>query len=72
MSTPGSDERIWERGWDEHERMQMLRLARLPLPEKLAWLEEISQVAGHLARSRTRRAMPDQVGITNPERKRRV
>jgi len=71
MRTPASDEHIWERGWDEHERMQMLRLARLPLPEKLAWLEEISQVAEHLRRSRTRRAKRDQVDITDPKRERR-
>jgi hypothetical protein len=30
----------WEHGWDEHERMQLKRLARLPLADKLAWLEK--------------------------------
>ncbi len=32
--------RHWEHGWDEHERMQLQRLARLSLAEKLSWLEE--------------------------------
>lgn len=33
-------ERYWERGWEEHERLQRQRLARLPFSEKLRWLEE--------------------------------
>ena len=36
---PDNDE-IWERGWDGHDREQLIRLARLPLPQKLQWLEE--------------------------------
>ncbi|MFN0150099.1 MAG: hypothetical protein ACKVU1_05205 [bacterium] len=40
-----SDERIWERGWDGHERAQRERMARLPLWEKIAWLEEAQRVA---------------------------
>jgi hypothetical protein len=35
----------WECGWNQHEQMQLQRLARLPLAQKLAWLEE----AHHLA-----------------------
>lgn len=34
----------WEHGWDEHERLQLQRLARLPLADKLAWLEEAHRV----------------------------
>jgi hypothetical protein len=30
----------WERGWEGHERAQRRRLARLPFPDKLKWLEE--------------------------------
>ena len=30
----------WERGWEEHQVMQLKRMARLSLPEKIAWLEE--------------------------------
>ena len=40
--------RQWERGWDEHERMQLQRLAALPLADKLAWLEEAHRVVMHL------------------------
>lgn len=41
----GDNERIWERGWDGHERAQRERIARLPLWEKIAWLEEAQRVA---------------------------
>jgi hypothetical protein len=30
----------WECGWQEHEQMQIERLACLPFAERLAWLEE--------------------------------
>lgn len=33
-------DREWERGWAGHELAQLRRLARLPLSQKLAWLEE--------------------------------
>ena len=33
-------ERVWEQGWQDHELRQLERLARLPLSDKLAWLEE--------------------------------
>ena len=33
-------EHQWEHGWDEHQRMQLQRLASLSLEEKLTWLEE--------------------------------
>ena len=42
------DERVWERGWDGHADAQRARLARLPLAEKIAWLEEAQVVLGHL------------------------
>ncbi len=41
-------ERYWEQGWDEHEREQLLRLARLPLAEKLAWLEQAHRLVRQL------------------------
>jgi hypothetical protein len=47
----------WERGWEGHERAQRRRLARLPFPEKLKWLEEAHDLV---------RAM--QSGVANPER----
>jgi hypothetical protein len=39
----------WERGWDEHERLQLQRLARLPLADRLEWLEEAHRIVLHLA-----------------------
>jgi hypothetical protein len=44
--------RYWERGWDGHELAQMRRLARLPLSEKLQWLEEAHRLAEHLRQQR--------------------
>jgi hypothetical protein len=41
-------EQVWERGFEGHELAQRLRMARLPLWEKLAWLEEAERVARHL------------------------
>ena len=35
----------WDRGWEEHRRRQLERLARLPLAEKLEWLEEAQRLA---------------------------
>lgn len=46
------DERRWERGWEEHALAQRRRLARLPLIEKLRWLEEAQQVAERMRRDR--------------------
>ena len=53
MADPG-EERRWERGWDGHSRAQQERLARLPLWEKLAWLEEAQRLARQLARNSDR------------------
>jgi hypothetical protein len=38
----------WEAGWDGHALAQLRRLARLPLSEKLRWLEEAHQIVRHL------------------------
>jgi hypothetical protein len=35
----------WEHGWNEHEQMQLQRLASLPFSEKLVWLEEAHRLA---------------------------
>jgi len=45
--------RQWEHGWDEHERMQLQRLARLPLAEKLLWLEHAHRVVIQLQSARS-------------------
>ena len=39
----------WEKGWDGHHEDQLRRLARLPLTEKLKWLEEADRVVRHLS-----------------------
>ena len=43
-------EEAWPVGWEGHERAQLLRMASLPLPLKLRWLEEAQVVADHLQR----------------------
>ena len=39
----------WEKGWGGHHEEQLWRLARLPLTEKLKWLEEADRVVRHLS-----------------------
>lgn len=39
----------WEHGWGGHEAQQLERLSRLPLPEKLRWLEEAHHLVLHLS-----------------------
>jgi hypothetical protein len=46
------EERIWEVGWDAHQRAQRRRMATLSLSEKLAWLESAQRLASHLLRPR--------------------
>jgi hypothetical protein len=43
----------WEHGWDEHERMQLQRLAHLPLADKLIWLEQAHRVVIQLKAARS-------------------
>jgi hypothetical protein len=50
------NDHYWEIGWDEHERLQLQRLARLPLAQKLQWLEEAHRIVLHLAAARRARA----------------
>ena len=51
----------WERGWDGHEAEQLERLARLPLADKLQWLEEAHRLARHLQPDHSR----EPVSITD-------
>lgn len=54
-------ERLWERGFEGHERAQLLRLAKLPLADKLDWLEQAQRSALALAAARvSRRKKPRQ------------
>jgi len=41
---------MWELGWQGHADAQRARLARLPLEEKLRWLEEAQHLLLHLRR----------------------
>lgn len=45
----GHDRDAWEHGWNGHERQQLERLSRLPLSEKLRWLEEAHHLVLHLS-----------------------
>jgi hypothetical protein len=42
------EDRVWEQGWEEHSRLQLKRLAMIPLPEKLIWLEEAHRLILHM------------------------
>jgi hypothetical protein len=60
--TPDPDpreEQLWEAGWQGHSHAQRRRLARLPLAEKLLWLEEAHKLLLHLERERARRKAGD-------------
>lgn len=41
----GDGDHGWDRGWNEHNVRQLVRLARLPFAEKLDWLEEAHRLA---------------------------
>ena len=43
-------ERIWESGWDGHEKAQLLRMSRLSFIEKVKWLEDAQEMIHELER----------------------
>ena len=55
---PASSDQVWEQGWEHHRQLQMERLARLPMSEKLIWLEEAHRLVLYMQseriKSRTR------------------
>lgn len=51
-------ERIWERGWEGHELAQLQRMARLPLSEKLDWLEQAHDLVLNIQRSQVQVRLP--------------
>jgi hypothetical protein len=51
----GSKPRPTQQDWRRLEAAQRRRLARLPLADKLAWLEEAQQLVEHLNSPRKRR-----------------
>jgi hypothetical protein len=50
-----SQEQIWEKGWDGHEKAQLKRMARLSFQEKIKWLEEAQEQLISLTRKETKR-----------------
>jgi hypothetical protein len=54
MSNPvDTDETgTWPRGWEEAELDTLCRLARMPLCEKLEWLEEAGRIVENLTETR--------------------
>jgi hypothetical protein len=52
-------ERCWDAGWEGHKLAQLLRLARLPLHQKLNWLEGAQRVVRELQRSAPSTASDD-------------
>lgn len=49
---------VWEHGWNEHEQLQLKRLARLTMIQKLQWLEDAHRVVRHLQASRNEKNTP--------------
>jgi hypothetical protein len=61
---------VWGTGWDGHETHQRERLSRLPLSEKLRWLEEAHHLVLHLSSVAPISAAPadDDEGVTKSSR----
>ena len=51
----GDQDEQWDRGWREHKVRQLVRLARLPLAEKLSWLEGAQTLVDALALAKKER-----------------
>ena len=41
-------EQIWEKGWDGHEKAQLLRMMKMPFIEKIKWLEQAQKTVESL------------------------
>jgi 5-formaminoimidazole-4-carboxamide-1-beta-D-ribofuranosyl 5'-monophosphate synthetase len=54
----------WERGWEGHQRAQLLRQSRLSLPEKIQWLEDAHRTV--LALQHARQSGGDGSANRNP------
>ncbi len=60
MNGPRDDGRLWEDGWDGHERAQRRRFAQLSIDERLAWLEEMHRLVRELDAARERKRESDR------------
>jgi hypothetical protein len=45
----------WEKGWEEHDQLQLRRLAALPFADKLAWLEQAHRLVINIGVARSTR-----------------
>lgn len=52
MDDSASLEQSWEPGWSGHNQAQLLRFARLPLSQKLEWLEQAQELSNNISISR--------------------
>jgi hypothetical protein len=43
----------WEKGWEEHEQLQLRRLAALPFADKLTWLEQAHRLVMNIGVARS-------------------
>ena len=46
----------WERGWDGHEKAQLLRMSKLSFKEKIEWLEEAQEMLENSAKKKGTKA----------------
>ena len=51
---------VWEKGWEGHELDQLRRMAKLTLPQKLAWLEQAHRLVRQLQKNN---GAPDQKNV---------
>jgi len=60
MSKPDelSEERVWEVGFDGHEKAQMRRMAAMTFRQKLEWLEEAHRLVLKLEAAREKPGRP--------------
>jgi len=61
-----TDEHAWESGWEDHERQQLRRLAKLSLAEKLVWLEEAHRLVRNLQKAGGRNDPPNSPESASP------
>lgn len=61
MKEPNSaDDKLWDRGWDEHKMRQLQRQAKLPFAKKLEWLEEAQELGERLIAQANRSKKTEQ------------
>ncbi len=61
-------QRVWERRWDEHERLQLLRMAKLSLAQKLEWLEQAHRLVRQFESQRKSAPGPSAAESSDPSK----